>query len=226
MRSAASSRLLCLAAAPAPRRYLLNSIEWLDEALDNFGEDDYLLIDCPGQIELYSHLPVMRTLASHLQKKGFKAVGVYLMDALFVTDHAKMLAGNLAALSAMVAMELPHVNVREPPLLPPPPPSQTNGRHHTVTSTPLQVLTKCDLVQQDLSAYLLPSGQELAASLSEHTPPKFRGLNTAFGRLVCAAAAISTPRFVMFRVVCSWMTTTWCRLCLWTPRTKTALGTP
>jgi len=105
---------LCWSLTPAGcfRRYLLNSIEWLDDALDNFGEDDYLLIDCPGQIELYSHLPVMRTLAAHLQKKGFKAVGVYLMDALFVTDHAKMLAGNLAALSAMVAMELPHVNVR------------------------------------------------------------------------------------------------------------------
>ncbi len=163
----------------------MNSIEWLDEALDNFGEDDYLLIDCPGQIELYSHLPVMRTLASHLQKKGFKAVGVYLMDALFVTDHAKMLAGNLAALSAMVAMELPHVNVSLPTgmrqlarvanLCP---------RCHTPSYA--QVLTKCDLVQQDLSAYLLPSGQELAASLSAHTPPKFQGLNTAFGRLVCA----------------------------------------
>jgi hypothetical protein len=76
----------------------------------------------------------MRTLAAHLVKKGFKAVGVYLMDALFVTDHAKMLAGNLAALSAMIAMELPHINVRKsapsarahPPLHSPPLPHSTH----------------------------------------------------------------------------------------------------
>jgi len=37
--------------------------------------------------------------------------GVYTIDAMFVTDAAKLLSGNLAALSAMVHLELPHVNV-------------------------------------------------------------------------------------------------------------------
>ena len=92
--------------------YLLDNMEWLDEALDSFGDDDYLLLDCPGQIELYSHLPIMKTVAKHLADRDFRVVGVYLMDALFVTDAAKLLAGNLAALSAMVAMETPHINVR------------------------------------------------------------------------------------------------------------------
>ena len=33
------------------------------EGLEDFGRDDvYILIDCPGQIELYTHLPVMRTV--------------------------------------------------------------------------------------------------------------------------------------------------------------------
>ena len=39
---------------------------------------------------------------------------------MFVTDAAKLLSGNLAALSAMVHLELPHVNVRAPPPSPPP----------------------------------------------------------------------------------------------------------
>ena len=42
---------------------------------------------------------------------GFNVAGVYTIDAMFVTDAAKLLSGNLAALSAMVHLELPHVNV-------------------------------------------------------------------------------------------------------------------
>ncbi|CAE7605913.1 gpn3 [Symbiodinium sp. KB8] len=136
--------------------YLLDNMEWLDEALDSFGDDDYLLLDCPGQIELYSHLPIMKTVAKHLADRDFRVVGVYLMDALFVTDAAKLLAGNLAALSAMVAMETPHINV----------------------------LTKCDLVQSDLSTVLMPSGKELAGALSDRTPPKYARLNRAFATLL------------------------------------------
>jgi MinD-like ATPase involved in chromosome partitioning or flagellar assembly len=29
-------------------RYLLNNLDWLDEELGSY-EDDYLIIDCPGQ---------------------------------------------------------------------------------------------------------------------------------------------------------------------------------
>jgi hypothetical protein len=43
--------------------YLFQNIDWLRDELENFGEDDYILFDCPGQIELYSHLPIMRDLA-------------------------------------------------------------------------------------------------------------------------------------------------------------------
>lgn len=40
--------------------YLLENIDWLEEEISNFAEEDYVLFDCPGQLELYSHLPVMR----------------------------------------------------------------------------------------------------------------------------------------------------------------------
>ena len=42
--------------------YLEENVEWLMEALEPYGEEDYLLIDCPGQIEAYSHLFVFNTV--------------------------------------------------------------------------------------------------------------------------------------------------------------------
>jgi GTPase SAR1 family protein len=43
--------------------FLLENVSWLEERLDESTEDDdYILFDCPGQIELYSHLDVMKRL--------------------------------------------------------------------------------------------------------------------------------------------------------------------
>lgn len=42
--------------------YLASNSDWLLQAIDEDVEDDYILFDCPGQIELYSHLPVMQQI--------------------------------------------------------------------------------------------------------------------------------------------------------------------
>ena len=43
---------------------------------------------------------------------GFdRIVSVFVVDATFVTEPAKFLSGSLLALSAMIALQLPHVNV-------------------------------------------------------------------------------------------------------------------
>lgn len=92
-------------------QYLVDNIDWL---LDRVGDydDDYLIIDCPGQLELYSHIPVMRALVDALQNQaGYRIVGLYLIDAHFLADPAKFVSGVLACLSAMTRMELPHLNV-------------------------------------------------------------------------------------------------------------------
>lgn len=137
--------------------YLSENLDWLEENLNQFGEDDYLLLDCPGQVELYSHVPVMKRVVEMLQAENFNVCGVYLIDATFVTDASKLIAGNLAALSAMVHLELPHVNV----------------------------LTKCDLVSKDVwRRYLSPSASALAAELSRSTDTRFRGLNKAIASIL------------------------------------------
>jgi hypothetical protein len=91
--------------------YLLQNSDWLHDELDKFGDDDYVILDCPGQIELYSHLPVMHNLAKQIEMWGFRVVSVYLLDALFVLDPAKFISGCMLSLSCMLQLETPHVNV-------------------------------------------------------------------------------------------------------------------
>ncbi|CAJ0928626.1 unnamed protein product, partial [Mesorhabditis belari] len=90
--------------------YLTQNFDWLHEHL-NEGEDDYFIFDLPGQIELYTHLPVMRQLADALRGWDFNVCSVFLIDTQFVLDSEKFVSGALTALSAMVSLETPHVNV-------------------------------------------------------------------------------------------------------------------
>jgi GPN-loop GTPase len=94
--------------------YLLDHLDWLRDELDNnFGDDDYLLLDCPGQIELYTHIPVQRRILDAISSWGYAGsiVSVFCLDAAFLIDASKFLSGSLLSLSAMIALELPHVTV-------------------------------------------------------------------------------------------------------------------
>lgn len=91
-------------------RYFAQNLDWLDEALEEV-EDDYILFDCPGQVELYTHVPVMKQLVDRLQKMEFRICGTFLIDAQFMIEASKFVSGVLTALSTMVNLEIPHVNV-------------------------------------------------------------------------------------------------------------------
>jgi len=51
-------------------RFLLENLDWLTDQLGDYA-DDYLIIDCPGQIELYSHMGVMSSILSTLTDLGY-----------------------------------------------------------------------------------------------------------------------------------------------------------
>lgn len=100
--------------------FLLSNLDFLTDALDPVGEDCLVIFDMPGQIELYTHVPLLPALVRHLATPGTGAGGVeggmrlcatYLLEASFVVDRAKFFAGALSAMSAMVMLEMPHVNV-------------------------------------------------------------------------------------------------------------------
>lgn len=90
--------------------YLMEHMDWLSDQVDDFS-DDFLIFDCPGQIELYSHIPIMRSLARQITSWGYNCCSVYLLDSHFITDESKFVSGTLSCLAAMVQLELPHVNV-------------------------------------------------------------------------------------------------------------------
>lgn len=91
--------------------YLLNNLDWLDAEIGDYN-DEYLIFDCPGQIELYTHVPVLPTIVRHLQSAlNFNMCATYLLEAPFVIDHSKFFSGALSAMSAMILLELPHINI-------------------------------------------------------------------------------------------------------------------
>ncbi|KAK3379272.1 putative GTP binding protein [Lasiosphaeria ovina] len=89
---------------------LENNMEWLEEGLKELG-DDYVLFDCPGQVELYTHHNSLRNIFNRLQKLGYRLVVVHLSDCFCLTQPSLYLSNILLCLRAMLQMDLPHINV-------------------------------------------------------------------------------------------------------------------
>ncbi|KAF8312830.1 hypothetical protein DL93DRAFT_2149387 [Clavulina sp. PMI_390] len=90
--------------------YLLQNMDWLDEELGDF-DNDYLIIDCPGQIELYTHHSILPNLMKHLSQTGYRVCATYLLESQFMEDRYKYFSGVLSAMSAMVNIEIPWINI-------------------------------------------------------------------------------------------------------------------
>ncbi|XP_014790902.2 GPN-loop GTPase 3 [Octopus bimaculoides] len=69
------------------------------------------LLPFTGQIELYTHIPVMRRLVDTLQKWNFNLCAIFCIDSQFMVESSKFISGVLSALSTMVTLEVAHVNV-------------------------------------------------------------------------------------------------------------------
>jgi len=93
-------------------RYLVNNLDWVDEQLGGF-DNDYLLIDLPGQIELYTHhSEILPPLLNHLRNNlGYAICATYLLESQFVLQPEKFFAGALSAMSAMIMLECSHLNI-------------------------------------------------------------------------------------------------------------------
>lgn len=94
--------------------FLLENLDFLSDAMDSVTEEYLIIIDMPGQIELYTHIPILPTLVKHLTRSGSLHVNLcaaYLLESSFVVDRAKFFAGTLSAMSAMLMLEVPHINI-------------------------------------------------------------------------------------------------------------------
>ncbi|RYP71841.1 hypothetical protein DL771_004553 [Monosporascus sp. 5C6A] len=94
--------------------FLMENLDFLTEALEPLTEEYLIVIDMPGQIELYTHVPILPALVRFLTRSGaldIRLCAAYLLEATFVVDRAKFFAGTLSAMSAMVMLEIPHINI-------------------------------------------------------------------------------------------------------------------
>jgi GPN-loop GTPase len=51
---------------------LEGNAEWLEEGLKKLGEEEYVLFDCPGQVELFTHHDSLRRVFLRVQKLGYR----------------------------------------------------------------------------------------------------------------------------------------------------------
>lgn len=140
--------------------FLGNNLDWVRDEIGGY-EDDYIIIDCPGQIELYTHLPVMRLFVEELKKLNYMICSVYLLDSHFITDSSKFVSGALLCLSSMIQLELPHINVLSKMDL-------------------LRVKGEADEIERFLSMEL----EYIIEELNMNTEDKYGALNQAIGNLL------------------------------------------
>jgi len=157
--------------------YLLQNMDWLEEEVGEY-EDDYLIIDCPGQIELYTHHPFLPTLVRNLQRLGMRTSAVYVLDSQFMEDKYKFFSGVLSAMSAMVNLEVPWINVMSKMDLVLPNPEVPGGGGRNGIRT-----------RRNIARYLDPDPLLLAAPHGSgdevnSVNPRFHALNQALVQLI------------------------------------------
>ncbi|EPX75314.1 ATP binding protein Fet5 [Schizosaccharomyces octosporus yFS286] len=143
--------------------FLMENLDWLNEELGDYDED-YLIFDMPGQIELYTHVPILPALIRHLQMTlNYRPCALYLLESQFLVDRAKFFAGVLSAMSAMVMLEIPHLNL----------------------------LSKMDLLKDnnsisraDLKRFMNTDPLLLVGEINEKMNPKFHELNQCIVQLI------------------------------------------
>ncbi len=160
--------------------FLLQNLDFLSEALDPLSEEYLIIFDMPGQIELYTHVPLLPSLVQFLSRSGplnINLCAAYLLESTFVVDKAKFFAGTLSAMSAMLMLEMPHVNIL----------TKMDQVREMVSRRELKRFTRVDV-------QLLQDSNEVPAEDSESSDPlskeallsggSFERLNRAVAQLI------------------------------------------
>ena len=104
-----------------PNGGLMYALESLDESgIDAFinkitklvEERNYLIFDCPGQVELFTHHNSLYKIFKKLVKsKDLRLCVVGLVDSIYLTSPSQYISILLLSLRSMLQLDLPHVNV-------------------------------------------------------------------------------------------------------------------
>eukprot|EP00188_Purpureofilum_apyrenoidigerum_P003220 Plantae.Rhodophyta-Purpureofilum_apyrenoidigerum.ctg33145.p1 GENE.Plantae.Rhodophyta-Purpureofilum_apyrenoidigerum.ctg33145~~Plantae.Rhodophyta-Purpureofilum_apyrenoidigerum.ctg33145.p1 ORF type:complete len:302 (+),score=64.07 Plantae.Rhodophyta-Purpureofilum_apyrenoidigerum.ctg33145:146-1051(+) len=90
--------------------YLETNMDWLFDKVNGL-KGQYILFDFPGQVELFTHYTVVRSIVQQLVKKDSRITAVNLIDSHYCSDPSKYVSALMLSLTTMLQLELPHVNV-------------------------------------------------------------------------------------------------------------------
>ncbi|KAJ5423263.1 hypothetical protein N7491_008479 [Penicillium cf. griseofulvum] len=76
---------------------LENNFDWLENGLKELG-DDYILFDCPGQVELFTHHASLRNIFYKIQKMGIRLIVIHLVDSYTLTLPSMYISALLLSL--------------------------------------------------------------------------------------------------------------------------------
>lgn len=103
-----------------PNGGLVYCMEYLEEHADEIIQQiqerispgSYLILDLPGQVELYTHSTCVQKLLHKLANAlDLRLTAVQLMDALYCTDVTKFIAAAVLGTTTLLRLELPTVSV-------------------------------------------------------------------------------------------------------------------
>lgn len=104
-----------------PNGGLMYALESLDESGINYfiqkinklvEEKNYLIFDCPGQVELFTHHNSLFKIFKKLVKsEDLRLCVVSLVDSIYLTSPSQYISILLLSLRSMLQLDLPHVNV-------------------------------------------------------------------------------------------------------------------
>lgn len=91
--------------------FILDNITWLKERIQQYA-GKLILMDCPGQIELYSQDGPLKKLLKTLEKEcDLRIVIVNLVDSNVCGQPSTFISATLVSLSIMTNLEFPQINI-------------------------------------------------------------------------------------------------------------------
>lgn len=89
-----------------------DSVDLLIEKIKRISQKSYIVFDCPGQVELFTHHSSLTRIFKRLQKEvDLRLCVVSLIDSFYITSPSQYISVLLLALRSMLQLDLPHVNV-------------------------------------------------------------------------------------------------------------------
>lgn len=90
--------------------YLLNHIEWLQDKIDQLN-CQYIIFDCPGQVELYTHHSCVHEIINYFVKHDYRLCSIYLVDSFYCCEASTFISAVLVVASSMLRLGLPHISI-------------------------------------------------------------------------------------------------------------------